>query len=642
MKNDCSSSALSLFTLAILLLASTASYAQNNCYSTFSVDFTEGCAPLSIIVTSHVSNENPLYFYEEDQPPTDEPTHTYTRAGVYELVRIISPSCANTVSDTIQIRVYDNTPPTFEVDSCLRSSRLTFTDTLYPWYQAWVNPPNAEVYQVGVFQRGETVDLDESSASYEVIVRGTLSDQQTYCGESRRAVTPYQSLPKPVAQQLSWASSGELSLGFSIDTALTHLLAEQQPGGNYQVSVPEVKSEELELGGRNISVASCYQLGVLSNCTDPFSITDPSLLPAEQLATPLCNFPYEAIPEEGFNLLTWGDYTAGNMLVSSVNIIRDGELLASIADSTIQSYSDAKVVCGRTYCYNLEINLASGGKVVMPEACIAPLSSGLALEATQLRSSWEGDSLVVGWEIDTTLVSNMRLFALRNGQFALEDITGLSYTDTVAMLSADSIACYYLEVTDSCGNISISDTTCSMYLQAVVQAVGNELLWSPFQGLNRNFEYRIEVQEPGANWELLGQIDAQTSSFLHEKDAIANRVNRYRVVAQSLANPALTAYSNVIELEEKVVLQIADAFTPNDDGLNEHFHFSALRLQSAAFKIFNRQGVLMYEGTESSEGWDGTYQGRRTPTGAYVYLIEGIDDFGETFVRKGTFLLLRL
>jgi gliding motility-associated-like protein len=70
------------------------------------------------------------------------------------------------------------------------------------------------------------------------------------------------------------------------------------------------------------------------------------------------------------------------------------------------------------------------------------------------------------------------------------------------------------------------------------------------------------------------------------------------------------------------------AFTPNGDGINDVF------AEGYKVKIFNRLGVLLYEG---DNGWDGTYKGRLVEPGVYLYIA--ISRYQS--VQKGTVEIIR-
>jgi gliding motility-associated-like protein len=91
-------------------------------------------------------------------------------------------------------------------------------------------------------------------------------------------------------------------------------------------------------------------------------------------------------------------------------------------------------------------------------------------------------------------------------------------------------------------------------------------------------------------------------------------------------------------------LYIPNAFTPNNDGLNDQFR-PLVSLQGqvdAEWKLFNRFGNMIFSSNSSTEGWDGKYKGEIQPPGNYTYMIT-IKATGGCPARnlKGTVLLIR-
>ncbi len=87
---------------------------------------------------------------------------------------------------------------------------------------------------------------------------------------------------------------------------------------------------------------------------------------------------------------------------------------------------------------------------------------------------------------------------------------------------------------------------------------------------------------------------------------------------------------------------IPNAFTPDNNGLNDSFHpaFSFF-ISDISLSVHNRYGQLLYRGSGRNVDWDGMYKGVRQEAGAYVYLLSYTDYFGEKKIKKGTFLLIR-
>jgi gliding motility-associated-like protein len=99
-----------------------------------------------------------------------------------------------------------------------------------------------------------------------------------------------------------------------------------------------------------------------------------------------------------------------------------------------------------------------------------------------------------------------------------------------------------------------------------------------------------------------------------------SRDTRYRL-ALSAINPhgCLETASVFIHVNR---IPLANTFTPNGDGIHDIF------LRGWRIEVFNRNGVLLYEGTE---GWDGTYKG--VPVGSDTYFYCLYDDTEEGVKR---------
>jgi len=71
-------------------------------------------------------------------------------------------------------------------------------------------------------------------------------------------------------------------------------------------------------------------------------------------------------------------------------------------------------------------------------------------------------------------------------------------------------------------------------------------------------------------------------------------------------------------------LRIPDAFTPNEDGVNDTWDIENLDMfPYAEVRIFNRWGQLLYVNkNHNNENWDGTYNNSFVPTGSYLYVIQ--------------------
>jgi len=91
---------------------------------------------------------------------------------------------------------------------------------------------------------------------------------------------------------------------------------------------------------------------------------------------------------------------------------------------------------------------------------------------------------------------------------------------------------------------------------------------------------------------------------------------------------------------------VPNAFTPNGHGLNDVFGVIPRLdyINQYRISIFNRWGQMIFNTSDLSQGWDGSYQGKPCQAGAYVYRIV-YQDFGmgkqENKVMEGTVMLVR-
>ena len=80
---------------------------------------------------------------------------------------------------------------------------------------------------------------------------------------------------------------------------------------------------------------------------------------------------------------------------------------------------------------------------------------------------------------------------------------------------------------------------------------------------------------------------------------------------------------------------IPNAFTPNNDGLNDSFApIFHLKPNFMVFKIFNRLGNLVYNNETPDTGWDGNIKGQEAASDVYVYWLEL--DYGDGHILRGS------
>lgn len=91
-------------------------------------------------------------------------------------------------------------------------------------------------------------------------------------------------------------------------------------------------------------------------------------------------------------------------------------------------------------------------------------------------------------------------------------------------------------------------------------------------------------------------------------------------------------------------LYVPNAFSPNDDGLNDEFSYSLLGVKEFEINIFNRWGQLIFNTDNPQLFWNGRMQnnGKVLPGGTYSYQIGvKIRETGESYYKRGVVNLIR-
>ncbi len=91
--------------------------------------------------------------------------------------------------------------------------------------------------------------------------------------------------------------------------------------------------------------------------------------------------------------------------------------------------------------------------------------------------------------------------------------------------------------------------------------------------------------------------------------------------------------------------QMPNAFSPNNDGINDWLQWVYVDIDEFEIYIYNRWGELMHHTTNIHDFWDGNFHGVTAGDGAYIYIVKyagtssnGIREEGKD---SGSFILLR-
>ena len=84
-----------------------------------------------------------------------------------------------------------------------------------------------------------------------------------------------------------------------------------------------------------------------------------------------------------------------------------------------------------------------------------------------------------------------------------------------------------------------------------------------------------------------------------------------------------------------------NAFTPNMDKDNEQICIYGNCIKEIKFFIYDRWGEKVFETTDITQCWDGTYKGKPLNTAVFVYYLKATLTTGEKIMKKGNVSLVR-
>jgi gliding motility-associated-like protein len=146
------------------------------------------------------------------------------------------------------------------------------------------------------------------------------------------------------------------------------------------------------------------------------------------------------------------------------------------------------------------------------------------------------------------------------------------------------------------------------------------------------------------NWTPSNLLSCTTCPF---PGGIATRSAMY--IIQVTSDSGCIAKDSVKILVEckDAYLLMPNAFTPNNDNLNDYFYPLTRGVQSIIrFSIYDRFGNLVFEArnfipNDKAFGWNGRVSGADQSTGVFVYYLEALCDSGEKLYKKGSVVLIR-
>jgi gliding motility-associated-like protein len=118
----------------------------------------------------------------------------------------------------------------------------------------------------------------------------------------------------------------------------------------------------------------------------------------------------------------------------------------------------------------------------------------------------------------------------------------------------------------------------------------------------------------------------------------------YKVKLTAISNfGCRDSVSKYVRVLNSCYIAVPSAFSPNNDGINDFLYpLNAVKADNLDFRIYNRNGRLVFASRNWLNKWNGTINGIPQPSGVYVWILRFTHhDTGQKHELKGTTMLIR-
>lgn len=612
-----------------------------------------GCLLFDVNVEKTVG-ENAQYIYDyKGGDPTKAPytatattSHRYTKLGKYTILQLVSTGGTGAIACRVVEAV---TAPNYKVQVCSgRKVVVTIADdSTTKGYESFLvnfgggvfipvskaNSPYVISYAYPATANAATISVTGTAPGNIPLTckkdTNVVLNTSTATGVSIRKVT---TRPDGTVDVLVRGSAG-IKADIQIDEGAT--------GTFKNTGQSATTNDTTTVTIRAINAAQnayCFRLSTSDVCDN--TTTTSSVVCATSL---------DVVAQNQQNVLTWKEYPhAASFQNYRVNL--NGTPSPVVTNRTTTTQTDRNVVCGNQYCYQVIITLTSGAEAVSQLRCVQAISGDIPSKIKSAVASVLEDEQKVEVRITNppdfgASPSRFKTIYLRadNGSNNYQEVgvvnNQLAFIDPTTNPNAQSY-CYKVQYENSCGNRSEpSDPFCSIHLYSKSNSAVDWTVDSPFLAPVRL--YQLEIIDENGNPK--DQIDLSgNSSFDPDKINPDQQQFKYRILAYPEGMSGVLSYSNYFVFVKGALIFIPDAFSPNEDNVNDFFAAQGQFVDTSRLIVYSRWGEVLFESDDAiKEGWNGMFNGKPAPEGSYVYRIEIVDSLGKKSAKVGTFLLLR-
>ncbi len=597
--------------LEMAILSAGKLLAQNtSAIGRFQVNYARGCPPFTLEITELIPFDETFYQFQDSI--TSQTTYTFDSVGTYTIYQFIQEdNNPNGKIDSIQLILHESRQPDFAIFTCPGNNvAVEITEDYYDFYRVFFSPTNT----LDVLPFETTPFVQNTPGNTQITVQGFFDGGSPSCGSNTRTFIPEASIPPADFNRLAVLQDTIAVINYDIPQGFDYSLERLENDSSFTpIATLDPSIDFYDYYKSDLSAEDCFRIVTTDAC-------DGSLIASDTLCVLDLNI---ANAPEG-NTINFN-----SQISSQITVFKDS---IPVYIGSAGTFVDTDLTCNVQNCY-----VARQGKSFSQSICITPTDILIQESPENLQSTFVGSNLELSWELPDEIDAQSYILYRSNRP---SSIFGQDQTYVIEGRQALQNATYALEFVDECGNESTrSNVTQPVVLDAQKLEDGlYELSWNRYEGWPEGIKhYFLQIQDENGNWSEETLIFSGRSIEVRPAQSIAT----YRIRAISALDNPRESFSNPVTLEGQPTLLLPNAFTPNEDGLNESFRAVGSDIFNFQMLIFNQWGEILFESKDIDVGWTGFYKGALMPPGYYMYKVQFEDDRGNIFEQRGNFVLIR-
>ena len=319
----------------------------------------------------------------------------------------------------------------------------------------------------------------------------------------------------------------------------------------------------------------------------------------------------------------------------------------TFSNESFESYSE--------YCYYIEAGLSNGSSSLSNTFCI---STNLPIPPSWINADYasinDNGTVQLSFTIDPEAEytryrierSNDTLSGFVNVYDMSTTDSRIEYTDD---MKPEGITYYRLAALNSCDEpVVYSNLASTINLNITLETNLLQLRWNSYHQWQGGISlYRI-YRNIGGSFEEIATVNGNDTTFTDDIKTFMYESSQgnicYRVLAEEGYNPYYSNATSVSEIkciEQPVKIFVPNAFTPDNNSLNDIFK-PVVSFTPVKYKmiITNRAGMVLFRTNDHLDGWNGRHGNIKLPEDVYIWLIEAETHEGKIITKTGTVTII--